>query len=81
MSVYVLSVIGTVLLCSILTSILPTGKTNSVIKGIAKLVCVISIVMPVLIFFQSGKWSMNQNIFQKEFAESIIKTDEAFIQY
>ena len=81
MSVYVLSVMGTVLLCALLTAILPTGKTTSIVKGVSRLACVISIVMPVLVFFQSGKWSVNQNIFQNDFAENVIQTDDAFIKY
>ncbi|MBQ5930220.1 MAG: hypothetical protein IIX02_05455 [Clostridia bacterium] len=81
MSAYVLSVIGTILLCAILTAVLPDGKTSTVIKGLARLACVISIVMPVLIFFQSGEWSVGEIFFQEDFSKSVIQTDEAFIQY
>ena len=81
MSAYVLSVIGTILLCAILTAVLPNGKTNTIIKGVARLACVISIVMPVLIFFQSGEWSIGKTFFQDDFAETVIQTDEEFIKY
>ena len=81
MSAYVLSVIGTILLCAILNAVLPTGKTSGVIKGVARMACVISIVMPVAIFFQSGEWSLGQTIFKNDFAESVIQTDDAFIKY
>ena len=81
MSAYVLSVIGTVLLCAILNAILPSGKTSAMIKGVARMACVISIVMPVLIFFQSGQWSFGKTIFQDDFAESVIEVDDEFIEY
>ncbi len=81
MSGYVLSVIGTVLLCAILTAILPSGKTGTVVKAVARLACVISIVMPVLGFFQSGEWSVGKIFFQGDFAEEVIQMDEGFIQY
>ena len=81
MSAYVLSVIGIILISAILTAILPSGKTSTVVKSVTRLACVISIVMPVLIFFQSGEWSVGQTFFQEDFAETVIQTDEAFIQY
>lgn len=81
MSAYVLSVIGTILLCAILTAILPNGKTNAVIKGVARLACVISIVMPVLIFFQSGEWSVGKIFFEEDFSKTVIQTDREFIKY
>ena len=81
MSAYVLSVIGTILLCAILTAVLPDGKASSVVKGVARLACVISIVTPVLHFFQSGEWLIGASIFQEDFSESVIQTDGVFIQY
>ena len=81
MSAYVLGVIGTVLLCAIFTAILPEGKTNTVIKGVTRLACVVSIVMPVLIFFQSGEWSMDAIVFSNDFTKSAIDEDGEFIQY
>ena len=50
MNEYVLSVIGTVLIASVLTAILPEGKTSGIIKGITRLVCVVAIVAPVVSF-------------------------------
>ena len=47
---YLLCVIGTVLICSILTAIAPEGKTSAVIKGVARLTCVLAIISPVLNF-------------------------------
>ena len=80
MNAYVLSVIGTILLSAIITAILPDGKTNSVIKGVSRLACVIAIVMPILTFFQSGDWSVGE-IFKEDFSKIVIQTDEEFIQY
>ena len=81
MSGYVLSVIGVILISAILTAVLPSGKTSSVIKGVTRLACVLVIVMPILVFFQSGEWKIGKTFFQDDFSESVIQTDEAFIQY
>ncbi len=82
MSGYLLSIIGTVLLCAILVAIVPQGKTSSVIKGIAKLSCVLVIVSPVLRFFKTGEISENST--EKAptfFLQNGIRADETFIQY
>ena len=82
MNGYLLSVIGTVLLCAILTAILPEGKTAGAIKGVAKLACVLAIVAPVLEFFKSGKkGESEQKTSSGIFSETVIQTDEAFIEY
>ena len=81
MSAYVLSVIGVILISAILTVILPSGKTNSLIKCVARLACVLVIVMPLLIYFQSGTWSNGITFFGDEFQETVIHTDAGFIQY
>lgn len=81
MSAYVLSVVGTVLLCAILTAILPSGKTNAVIKGVARLLCVLAIISPVCRFIISGKWDSGKNFFWKDFSGNVIQADESFIQY
>ncbi len=82
MNEYLLSVIGTVLLCTLLTAIMPEGKSTAVIKGIARLVCVLTIISPVLRFFKSGSIEDiiqgNEGIF---FEESVIEKETAFIQY
>ena len=82
MSGYLLSIIGTVLLCAILTAIVPQGKTSGVVKGVAKLACVLVIVSPVLRFFKTGE--INGGLLKNSptfFPQSSIQTDEKFIQY
>jgi hypothetical protein len=81
MSAYVLSVIGVILISAVLTAILPSGKTNTVVKGVTRLACVLAIIMPVLIFFQSGEWKIGKTFFQEDFAQTVIQTDGSFIQY
>ena len=81
MSGYAMSVIGIILISAILTAVLPSGKTGSVIKGVTRLACVLVIVMPILVFFQSGEWEIDKTFFQGEFSETVIQTDGAFIQY
>ncbi len=78
MNGYLLGVMGTVLLCSLLTAIAPEGKTSAVIKGVARLACVLTIVAPVLSFFKEGKLEENNG---EIFKESVIQTDVAYIQY
>lgn len=82
LSGYVLSVIGTVLLCSVLTVLLPEGRTAAIIKAITRLVCVLAIVAPVLKFLQSKNSFLDgtQNL-QGIFSETVIETDESFIKY
>ena len=82
LSGYVLSVIGTVLLCSVLTVLLPEGRTAAIIKAITRLVCVLTIVAPVLKFLQSKNSFLDgtQNS-QGIFSETVIETDESFIKY
>ncbi len=82
MSSYVLSIIGTVILSSIFTLIIPEGKMSSTIKGVMKLVCVMVIVAPILRFFQEGKFPVffgkNSN---EKFFESVIDANTNFIEY
>lgn len=82
MNAYVLSVIGTVVLSTILTFIIPEGKTASLIKGIAKTACVAVIVAPIVQFFYTGDIPsfFYQNV-QEIFSQSGIETDSEFIQY
>ena len=47
LSGYLLCIIGTTLVSSILLAILPEGKSSSMVKGMAKLVCIVSIVSPI----------------------------------
>ncbi len=78
MTGYLLSVIGTVLICSLLTAIAPEGKTSSLIKGVARLGCILVIVAPALAFFTGGKLG---KIGENFFDQSGIETDGSFIQY
>ncbi|MBE5746687.1 MAG: hypothetical protein E7352_00720 [Clostridiales bacterium] len=82
MNGYLASIIGTVLLCAVLTAILPQGKTSGLIKGIAKLACVLVIVSPVLHFFKTGEIGGNsaEDSFTF-FPQTGIQTDESFIHY
>ena len=86
MNGYLLSIIGTVLICSVLTAVLPSGKTAGVIKGIAKLACVIAIIAPIPQFL--GAWGdfdtnseKNAQQTHENFSQSVIQTDESFIKY
>ncbi len=82
MNGYLLSVIGTVLISSVLTAILPEGKTRGLIQSIARLACVLAIVSPVLSYLRSG----NTSVFAEKnsesfFSESVIRAEESFIKY
>lgn len=82
MSGYLLTVIGTVLLCAVLTAIAPEGKTSSVIKGAARLVCILAIVFPVLQFFKSGSLKVFTDKNRQEFfSNEVIEAEGEFIQY
>lgn len=86
MSGYLLAIIGTVLLCAVLTAIVPEGKTANTIKGIAKLACLIVIIAPIPRFLQSTDLfdsirAENESESQKKSEESVIKIDESFINY
>ena len=75
MKEYLISIMGTVLLCALLTAIIPNGKTAGIIKGRAKLACLLAFVAPIPTFLSSEKsWSGNLN-------ENVLQTDDSFIQY
>ena len=76
MNGYLLSIIGTVLLCSIITVIIPNGKTAGTVKGIAKLVCVLAIIAPILRFFKTGEldWTTSK-IDENNFSKSVIQIE------
>ena len=82
MSGYLLCVIGTVLLASLITAIAPEGKTSSSVKGVAKLVCLLAIISPVLRFLQTGSLDVfiDKNG-QEIFSQEGIEAEETFIQY
>lgn len=79
MSGYLLGIVGIVLLSSIVSVILPDGKTVRFIKGITKLSCLAVILAPILGFFQGkGDGKINFPFFS---AQTVIETDGAFIDY
>ena len=81
MNGYVLSVVGTILLCAVLTAILPDGKMAIVIKGVTKLACVISIISPILILLHKEKYAWTGKDNGRFFSETVIENDTDFIQY
>lgn len=81
MNEYVLLIVGTVLISTFLTAILPEGKMQGLIKGIAKLVCVLTMISPMIQFLHKGMDSeiyKNVNAF---FEKSGIETSSNFIKY
>ena len=81
MSDYLLAVIGTVILSSLLTAIIPEGKTSPLIKAVTRLACVIAIVSPILQFFQSDELNIGEENSDAFFSETGIETEGTFIQY
>lgn len=81
MNEYLLSIIGTVLLCAFLTAIIPQGKTAAVIKGVTRLACVLVIISPVLRFFTTGELYSDSDVFNENFQQSSIQADASFIKY
>lgn len=82
MNEYLISVIGTILFSSILIAILPDGKTNSIIKNVTKLVCLLAILSPILniIQRQDRELSGRKNSWMN-FSQSVIQTDMEYIKY
>ena len=78
MNGYILSIIGTILLCAFLTAIAPEGRTSAVIRGVAKLACLIVIVAPIPQLLYSKK---NDKTGQDFFSQTVIETDADFIKY
>ena len=83
---YLLCIIATTFLASILTSILPEGRTSGIIKGITKLVCLLSILSPIPNFLQKQSFfdffnDEKTQISQEDFSQSVIRTDSQFIKY
>ena len=82
MNGYLLSIMGTVIFSSVVTAILPEGKTAGLIKAIARMVCVLAIVAPVITFFSVGSFSLaSDKNSQTIFSQSVIDGDREFIQY
>ena len=81
MNAYLLSVIGTILVSAFITAIAPDGKTSVVVKAITRLACILVIIAPILQFLQSERSTNTNKNSQSNFLESVIQTDESFIQY
>lgn len=81
MNGYLLSVIGTVLVSSVLVAIIPEGKTSKVVQGIAKCVCLLAIVAPIPNLLKSLKSDEKGSDSQTIFSQTVIETDEDFINY
>ena len=73
MSGYLLGVIGVVLISSLLTVVIPQGKTAKLVASLSKLACIVAILMPIPALL-SGKE-------QSFFGETIIQTDDEYIKY
>lgn len=80
MNGYVLAVIGTVLISAVITAIIPEGRTSSVVKGVARLACVLTIVSPIISFFTKDNLAGEKNK-TGIFREIGIEEDESYIQY
>ena len=81
MSAYLLSVIGTVLIASVLTAIAPDGKTAGIVKAVAKSVCLLAIVAPIPHYLNSEKFDEKNAVVDGFFSQAVIQTDESFIKY
>lgn len=75
MSSYLLTVVGTALISSVLIAILPSGKTSEIIKAILRTACLVVILSPLATLFVELK--NNHGIF----VESSIETHDNFIEY
>ena len=73
LSGYLLSIIGVVLFCSVLTVVLPQGKTGKIVGAMARLACIITILAPLPAYFNGN----TDGFFQK----TSIEMDEDFIKY
>ena len=79
---YVFCIVGTVLLSAVVIAILPEGKTAVTIKGVAKCLCVLIIVSPILTFFQKNADASTASFSTRiNFLETDIQMDLPFIQY
>ncbi len=76
---YLLSVIGVVLISAVLTALTPNGKTAGLIKTLTRLACILIIISPIPNFLK-GKTD-GSSIFENFLGNSVIETDEAFIEY
>ena len=86
MSGYVIGVVGTVIISSILMMIVPEGKSTSIIKGMTKLACLVVLIAPIpkLLgdenFFDVFRGESVENV-GGFFENSGLNADETFIEY
>jgi len=79
---YLLSIVGTILLSSLIVAILPNGKTTALIKATTRLACVLAIISPILSFMQSrGRGIDNDKNVETFFSQNVIETQDTFINY
>lgn len=76
---YLLSVIGVVLISAVLTTLIPNGRTSNLIKTLTRLACILIIIAPIPAFLKGEK--DNVSVFGDFFQDSVIETDESFIDY
>ena len=82
MKEYLLGVVGTVLLSAVLTGVLPNGKTMALVEGIARLVCILSIIAPIITNFYDGNTSyFDEKAEEVFFSQSVIEREQSFIKY
>ena len=82
MNEYLLSIVGVILLAAILTGILPNGKTAGLIKSVMHMVCILTIISPIVSFFFAGVTSdSNAKKSTSFFSQFVIETDVSFIHY
>ncbi len=81
MNEYLLGIIGTVLFSAFMVAILPEGKMSGTIKGVAKMVCLLAIIAPILQYMQKQQSNKKNENLQEFFSSTGIQTDEAFIKY
>lgn len=74
MDAYILSVCGAVIISSLVTILLPDGKTGKFINGVLKLFCLLVILVPLFVFFKNGSFETAGSA-----AEGEISLDEEFI--
>ena len=81
MNEYLLCIIGTVLFSAFVVAILPEGKMSGTIKGVAKMVCLLTIIAPIPQYLQKQGKTQEYQITQEFFSATVIQSDVHFIQY
>ena len=81
MKEYLLAMIGTILISSVLTTLAAEGKTVSIIRNMTKLACLLVILSPVVKILERENLTKSNENSGNYFSETVIQTDEDFIQY